>query len=96
MSYAVVEANIRLIGDYCREIRCRTVKVQIILDRMGYDQECGVEIEVRVDLDNAATVAEIQEAAFAEARALLMAAAAATTLSPSRNVLGREARRRQC
>lgn len=95
MSYAVVDANVRLVGDYCREIGCRTVKVQIILDRMGYDQECGVEIEVRVDLDNAATVAEIHEAAFAEARALLTAAAAATTPSPSRN-LGQETRRRQC
>lgn len=95
MAYAVVEARIRLVGDYCYEIGSRTVKVQIILDRMGYDQECGVEIEVRVDLDNAATVAEIREAAFAEARALLIAAAGAA-FDPGRNVFGREARRRQC
>jgi len=83
MAYAVVEAKVRLVGDYCHEIGCRTVKLQIILDRIGYEQECGIDMEIRVDLDNNATMAEIQQAAFTEACAVLEAASAATLLYAS-------------
>ena len=68
-------------GAYCLEIGCRSVRLRIIFDRVGREQECGLELEVRVDIDDTATIAEIEEAAFAETRALL-AIASASLLIP--------------
>src|SRR5579883_1033448 len=76
LAYKIVESRLRCVGAFCPEIGCRTVKLRIIFDRVDHDQECGLDVEVKVDLDDAASVAEIERAAFKEARTLLAIASA--------------------
>ena len=82
LAYKIVEARLCCVGAFCPEIGCRTVKLRIIFDLVDHDQECGLDIEVKVDLDDAASVAEIKRAAFNEARSLLAIASASSCQEP--------------